>query len=156
MASDQFEMPLKEKGSLEQSFSYTVKHSDMLARLQIRPIALSIRQPACGWIVKGLKDIENRSWPTRFRGPLLIHAARSVYPEYRQQVAKQGLPLGGIVGMVIVEDCVTNSNSRWFRGKFGFVLANPAPLEFLRCKGALGLFTPEIDAQEINTLSKAT
>ena len=40
--------------------------------------ALSIRQPWAWLIVNGHKDIENRSWPTRFRGPVLIHAAKGM------------------------------------------------------------------------------
>jgi|ERR1700758_4475866 hypothetical protein len=32
-----------------------------------------IRQPWAWLIVNGFKDIENRSWRTRYRGPLMIH-----------------------------------------------------------------------------------
>jgi hypothetical protein len=35
---------------------------------------LSLRQP-WGLVVNGYKDIENRSWRTNHRGPLLIHAS---------------------------------------------------------------------------------
>ena len=34
-----------------------------------------IRQPWAWLIVNGIKDIENRSWRTRYRGPLLIQAS---------------------------------------------------------------------------------
>jgi hypothetical protein len=34
-----------------------------------------IRQPWAWLIVNGFKDIENRSWATRYRGPLLIQAS---------------------------------------------------------------------------------
>jgi hypothetical protein len=37
---------------------------------------LSIRQPWAWLIIAGHKDVENRSWTTTYRGPLLIHAAR--------------------------------------------------------------------------------
>jgi ASCH domain len=37
---------------------------------------ISIRQPWAGLIVSGLKDVENRTWPTRYRGPILIHASQ--------------------------------------------------------------------------------
>ena len=36
--------------------------------------AITIRQPWAELIVRGDKDVENRSWRTRHRGPLLIHA----------------------------------------------------------------------------------
>ena len=34
-----------------------------------------VRQPWAWLIVNGFKDIENRSWKTRHRGPLLIQAS---------------------------------------------------------------------------------
>lgn len=37
--------------------------------------ALTIKQPWAYAILAGYKNIENRSWPTRYRGPLAIHAA---------------------------------------------------------------------------------
>lgn len=39
--------------------------------------ALTICQPYAELIARGDKPIENRSWPTRYRGPLLIHAGKS-------------------------------------------------------------------------------
>jgi hypothetical protein len=35
---------------------------------------LTVRQPWASLIVTGAKDVENRSWPTSYRGTLLIHA----------------------------------------------------------------------------------
>ena len=70
-----------------------------------------VRQPWAWLIVKGYKDIENRTWATRFRGPLLIQASASrptkELMEYAFNIArKQSIRLpheydvGGIVGMV--------------------------------------------------------
>lgn len=39
--------------------------------------ALSIRQPWAWMILHAGKDIENREWPTRFRGRVLIHASKA-------------------------------------------------------------------------------
>lgn len=39
--------------------------------------ALSIRQPWAHLIIHG-KPIENRSWSTTYRGPLLLHAAKAM------------------------------------------------------------------------------
>jgi hypothetical protein len=36
---------------------------------------LSIRQPFASLICRGIKTIENRSWDTKYRGKLLIHAS---------------------------------------------------------------------------------
>ena len=39
--------------------------------------ALTICQPYAELIASGDKRVENRTWPTRHRGPLLIHAGKS-------------------------------------------------------------------------------
>jgi hypothetical protein len=36
---------------------------------------LSVKQPWASLIVSGIKDIENRTWKTSYRGELLIHAS---------------------------------------------------------------------------------
>lgn len=121
--------------------------------------ALSIRQPWANLILKAGKDIENRCWPTKVRGRILIHAAKGMtQEEWRDamQFAHWGaprltqgelhgfdfdaLPRGGIVGSVEIVDCVTSSESPWFMGEFGFVLRNPKPLAFTPWKGQLGFF----------------
>lgn len=126
--------------------------------------ALSIRQPWAWAILTLGKDIENRTWRTRHRGPLLIHASAGVkaadvedftkhveaHPALIERLeAAGGLQLdelrqqaGGIVGQVDVRDCVARSDSPWFAGPFGFVLAGATPLPFQPCKGQLGLFQP--------------
>lgn len=38
--------------------------------------ALTIRQPWASLIAAGVKTLETRSWSTRYRGPLLIHAGK--------------------------------------------------------------------------------
>lgn len=38
--------------------------------------AISVRSPWWWFIVHGLKDVENRNWPTHFRGKVLIHASK--------------------------------------------------------------------------------
>jgi len=119
--------------------------------------ALSIRQPWAWLIVNGLKDIENRSWPTNFRGRIYVHAGKGMTREEYEAAydtavdANIGIELppfeklerGGIVGAVDIVDCVNNSESPWFFGPMGFVLKNPKVLPFMPCKGALGFFTPE-------------
>jgi hypothetical protein len=45
--------------------------------------ALSIRQPWAWLILNAGKDIENRDWPTHFRGRFLIHASKGMtHDEY--------------------------------------------------------------------------
>lgn len=115
--------------------------------------ALSIRQPWAWLIAHGWKNVENREWPTRFRGRVLIHASKGMtrmeYDAARLFVAGfsdvqlppiAALERGGIVGVCTVLDCVTAHASEWFCGPFGFVLADAEPVEFFPCKGALGFF----------------
>lgn len=123
--------------------------------------ALSIRQPWAWLIIKGHKDIENRSWPTAFRGRVLVHAAKgmttSEYVDADFFVCGGGIKLprprdlfrGGIIGMVDVVDCVTKSDSPWFFGKYGFVLQNPTPLPFLELRGQLGFFDVAEDVHRL-------
>ena len=40
--------------------------------------ALSIRQPWASLIMKASKGIENRDWPTKVRGRILVHAANGM------------------------------------------------------------------------------
>lgn len=125
---------------------------------------LSIRQPWAWAILHAGKDIENRDWPTRLRGRILIHAAmgctRDEYDSFvdhaRGAIDPKLRPLtlpplkqlerGGIVGSVEIVDCVTRSNSPWFFGRYGFVLRNPQALPFVPMKGRLGFFHADIDA----------
>ena len=86
---------------------------------------LTLTQPYATLVVLGLKTIETRSWATKHRGPLLIHAGLG--PGYfgseaalwqcclsepcRTALAKHGirnpgrLPRGAIIGRVELDDC---------------------------------------------------
>lgn len=117
-------------------------------------LCLSIRQPWAWLIVNGYKDIENRDWPTRFRGRIYIHAGKAMdrdeYESALYVIASGELPIelppfselerGGIVGEAEITDCVRSHNSPWFFGEYGFVLKNQKPLPFVPVKGALGFF----------------
>ena len=65
--------------------------------------ALTIRQPWASLIVDGEKRVENRTWPTKYRGPLLIHAGKSRLEVDRDQARR--LPFSAIIGQVEVVDC---------------------------------------------------
>ena len=102
---------------------------------------LSIRQPWAYLITQGTKDIENRSWPTKYRGPFLVHASlninRAACKKLRIDASK--LETGGIVGIAEIVDCVSKHQSKWFEGDYGFVLRKRRRLPFLKWKGSLGL-----------------
>ena len=89
--------------------------------------ALSIHQPWAFLIVTGRKDVENRSWPTKLRGRIYIHASKHV--DWAAMTAL-GIPLtnchmGAIIGEVDITGCVTESGSPWFEGPYGFTLSRP-------------------------------
>jgi hypothetical protein len=116
--------------------------------------AITIRQPWAWLIVNGHKDIENRSWATRHRGPLLIHAGQSeadldeaelagIERKHRIKLPRE-FERGGVIGVVDVVDCRARTKSSWhIRGCIGWVLSNPRRLPFRPCKGALSLFRPK-------------
>lgn len=81
---------------------------------------LSLWQPWATLIVIGAKQFETRSWPTTWRGPLLIHAAKkrdAGSRSYTYDVAFQralipagyrmyeDLPFGAVLGVVDMVDC---------------------------------------------------
>jgi hypothetical protein len=47
---------------------------------------------------------------------------------------------GGIVGVARLVDCVTQSDSPWFVGPYGFVLDRAQPVPFALFGGRLGFF----------------
>lgn len=110
--------------------------------------AISIRQPYAHNIIYDGKDVENRNWPTKYRGDVLIHASKSfaeLAPERRDK-----FQFGGIIGMAEIVDCVDQMDSDWFYGPHGFVLCNPRPLPFIPCRGMLSFFKPDILSEVIS------
>ena len=126
--------------------------------------ALTIH-PVWAWaIVHGHKRVENRTWRTHHRGPLLIHAsadspaARQSDAAARKALATLGIdvpemvPAGAIVGQVELIDVVTpNSgqhdlfNSRLDGdplavGPFCWLLGQPTTLTPIALRGQQGLF----------------
>lgn len=113
--------------------------------------ALSIRQPWADAIIWHGKDVENRDWRTDFRGPVCIHAAKAWGRAEKGDLdfierttgTRLEVPqplLGGIIGVAEIVDCVEESESKWFFGRFGFVLRNARDVPFIPVKGALGFF----------------
>ena len=108
--------------------------------------ALTIRQPWAWAIIHAGKDIENRSWNTRLRGAIAIHAGfafdkqaelpRGVKPPNEEEII-----CGAIIGVAEIVDVVERHRSKWFSGPYGFVLANPRALPSpISCPGRLSLW----------------
>jgi hypothetical protein len=116
--------------------------------------ALSIKQPYPHHIFHDGKDVENRDWPTKGRGWFLVHAGVSKSELDRDDEREMAMPRGGIVGAARIVDCVTEMESQWFFGKYGFVLRDAFPIPLVPCRGQLGFFSLEapVVAQVIATL----
>lgn len=130
--------------------------------------AISLWQPWASLVVLGEKKIETRDWDTKYRGPLLIHAAkRQDLPElkelmenypyfaeslgmnFHEAIAK--LPYGALIGKVdfvgIRQTCAIQccDKERTFGnyadGRLGWILENPVLFEHpVAYKGAQRLF----------------
>ena len=102
--------------------------------------ALSLRQPWASLIADGRKTIETRTWRTRYRGPLAIHASARPYED---------LPTGGIVAVAWLYDCRPMEESDEVQACIAlydranaWLLANVEPVPLIPCKGMLGLWKP--------------
>lgn len=118
--------------------------------------ALSVHQPWAWLIVNGYKDIENRTRKTNYRGPLLIHASKTVDNDAVRMLLDTGVQLpsragavGGVVGIVELVDCVKEHDSEWFGGPWGWVLQKPLQLEIVPMRGQLGLFEVNLQGSVI-------
>lgn len=131
------------------------------------PKALTLTQPWATLVVLGEKRWETRSWRTRYRGPIAVHAAKT-FPRSAKRLAERDpyyvtilgkypitwLPLGAIIGTVelveierveAVVDVVIGLKEKAFgdysAGRWAWQLANPVVFEEpVRWRGALGLW----------------
>lgn len=107
--------------------------------------AISVQQPWAWAIIHAGKDIENRTWNSHYRGPLVIHAPAKMQRDFwwPRGVAKphaEELETSAIIGIVDMVNVVEKRRSKWFGGPFGFILNNPRALRPIACKGGLGLW----------------
>ena len=129
---------------------------------------LTVCQPYAHLIIRGdgrgLKRIENRTWPTRFRGRLAIHAGKSRAWLDREAVLPAGMVFGAIIGTVTVAGCFRLAHVRsgfydaefpglsthvHAEGPYCWVLTDPRPLPApVPFKGMMGLF--DVDDHAIN------
>jgi hypothetical protein len=125
--------------------------------------ALSLKQPWAALLAHGLKTVEVRRWPTRRRGPVLIHAARvpddrpeawAHVPAELREAARLG---GGIVGVGRLTGCLAYrtlaafladqarhlNDPSWFEPPllYGFTFTELTVLPFRACAGNVRFFT---------------
>ena len=66
---------------------------------------LTIKEPYVTPIALGRKHYETRVWPTKYRGPIYIHTAKTVMPDPIEG-CEHNLPLGFIVIKANLTDCI--------------------------------------------------
>ena len=105
---------------------------------------LSVRDPWARAIAYGLKDVENRSWFTCYRGPLLIHTSLKPSPDTRveKMVAHWDSHPGCIIGVVTLINIRQNVRSRWAEQDCEhWMLQDARPFHTpIPYKGMMGLF----------------
>ena len=125
--------------------------------------ALSLYQPWASLIMAGRKTIETRSWATKYRGPLAIHASKArinadaaaqFYPllakrYYPQKLLKMRFSTGAVLGIVILKGGVQFPKplappaeyGAFTEGRFWWLLMNVEKFETpIPAKGHLGLW----------------
>lgn len=123
--------------------------------------AISLWQPWATLLVRGVKKIETRGWDTKYRGDLIIHAAKKTGHEeledWKSGADYYGLSFshGAYVGIVNLHD---TKPSEWFKnltlqeltlgnyanGRFGWLCQNFREFtEPLPAKGQQGFWTPK-------------
>lgn len=129
--------------------------------------ALSLKQPFAWLIANGHLLVDDRSWGTQYRGPVLIHASKGLYEEYYQYIKrhtdipipdKDKLDYGGVVGIARLVLCskpgelpagISREQRAHFGGVhqeyYGFLFTQATPLPLMPCAGKLGIFEINID-----------
>jgi len=124
---------------------------------------LSVRQPWAELILQGRKTIELRTWPTHYRGTIMIHAGGKVERDIcaEHDLDPDTLVRGALVGTVEIVDMVTFDRKTfaatrdqhlypndWPGDVLGWRLATPRRFETpIPMRGRLGLFevTDEVE-----------
>jgi hypothetical protein len=121
---------------------------------------LSVQQPWAWLLAHGHKDIENRTWETKVRGWVLLHAGKTIdlhaqatltahHPELRVPDVFAHAR-GAIIGAMEIDDCwPPDSHIRpgyyspwWSRNQFGFHVSNSIAFKNpVPWRGMLGFFT---------------
>lgn len=122
---------------------------------------LTVKQPYASLLVGGVKDVENRSRRTNYRGTVLIHAGARMHDvvsflRNRHEFTVEEITImtqvneveendlfGCIVGSVEIVDCVQDSTSPWAeRGQWHWACRNAKVFDrpIRNVKGRLGLW----------------
>lgn len=123
--------------------------------------------PHWAWaVIHGRKRIENRTWTTRHRGRLWIHASSKLrQPTPEDMILLHDLPdlqqlvTGAIIGHVSLVDVLTIHEAKgneFASGPFCWLLSEPTPIEPVLCPGQMALWTmpPHVQAAALHIRSR--
>jgi hypothetical protein len=114
---------------------------------------LTVKNPWADWIINGLaglmKNTENRTWETLYRGRIMIHASKTLDHEllklgdfYAADLNRWEKQKGHIIGTVELYAVDREMKTQWDEpGLFHWRLRNPVPLDKpIPARGSLGLW----------------
>ncbi len=121
---------------------------------------ITIKQPFASLIAEGIKEYEFRTWKTKYRGEILIHAGKSINKEAMKKFEKYNLdyPTGCIIAKANLTDCIRidkkaremlkEKNSLVYSrvikdiewDGYGFKIENVEKIEPISLNGKLGLW----------------
>ena len=126
--------------------------------------AITIKQPYATLIAEGLKEYEFRTWKTKYRGEILIHAGKGIDKKAMERFKYLNLeyPSGCIIAKATITDCVyvdeelreslkqkndkvyygiVNKDSNW--EGYGFKIENVEKITPIEINGKLSLWDYE-------------
>ena len=126
---------------------------------------ITIKQPFASLIAAGIKEYEFRTWKTKYRGEILIHAGKGIDRKAMKKFECYGLeyPSGAIIARVNLTDCVTVDDkfrnvlkeknelvyssivkhTEW--NGYGFKLENVTKIDPIPAKGKLSIWEYDLD-----------
>ena len=75
--------------------------------------ALTISQPYASLIASGSKFVENRTWPTLYRGEIAIHAGKGTQYMTKKEMRTKGMPIGQVVAYASIEGCIELASAQF-------------------------------------------
>jgi len=136
--------------------------------------ALSLTQPWATLMAAGLKRIETRSWGTKYRGRVIIHAAKG-FPPYARQlcgrhpfldalhglgISSRDFPFGALIATADLYDIVRIVDGFVFPdepelsfgdyspGRYAWYYRDVKKIDPIPYKGALGLFEVDLNKED--------
>ena len=121
---------------------------------------LSIKEPWASLIMNGTKKIETRSWKTKYRGEIYIHAslskAKIIKPEVYELIKDMNFKCGYIICKCNLVDCIYMTDKyvndmkinhyeeyicrHYEVGRYAWIVEDVKVIEPIEAKGKLGLW----------------